>query len=122
MTRLVVDVSLLDQLVAEMAAYDDRLGTRCAGLLDRLHCLHADWRGAAAADQAAAQQQLMSAMKQMTSTLLRLRAAAETAAANYAASAAANGQIWGSRDAAMSDACATQVACAGRTLRPTRRG
>lgn len=94
MTRLVVDVALLDELVAEMAAYDDRLDNRCTALADRLRRVHADWRGAAAADQAAAQHQLASAVEQMRSALLRLRAAADTAAANYRAAADANEKIW----------------------------
>ena len=94
MRRFVIDVSLLDELAAEMAGYDDMLGIRCAALADRLHRLHADSRGTAATDLGVAQAQLTSATDEMRSALLRLGAAAETAAANYRAATVANVDIW----------------------------
>lgn len=94
MTRLLVDLPLLDELVTEMAVYDERLDVGFAELAARVHSLHADWQGAAAADQLRAQQQLTAVAQRMRIALIQLRATAQTAAANYASACGANRQIW----------------------------
>lgn len=94
MTRLAVDVELLDEFVAQMAAYEDQLDNGWRALAGPLARLHATWQGAAATEQRRAQQQLSDATDHMRAALLQLRAAARIAAANYGAAMRANATIW----------------------------
>lgn len=94
MTRLAVDVELLDEFVAQMAAYENQLETGWRGLAGPLGGLHATWQGAAATEQRCAQQQLSDAADAMRVALLQLRAAARIASANYGAAMRANATIW----------------------------
>jgi WXG100 family type VII secretion target len=94
MTRLAVDVEMLDEFVAEMAAFENRIDAGWHALAGPVAALHATWRGAAATEQRCAQQQLADAADTMRSALLQLRAAAQTASANYESAMRANATIW----------------------------
>lgn len=92
MTRLVIDLAALTDLVDRMSQF----GAQLAGVHDdvdaRLRGLQ--WTGEAAAAQAAAHAQWSAAATELHDALAVLRAIATTAHANYSAAAAANRRMW----------------------------
>lgn len=94
MTRLVADVARLDELVAELAAFERRLEDAHAEVGACMHQLHLRWSGGAAVEQAAAHRRWTAAAAQMQGALATLRRAAAISAANYRAAVSAGRQMW----------------------------
>src|SRR4051812_41037245 len=89
-----VDLDLLDDNIARMAAFEKSLETRLAALQQEIDELHLSWTGLAATAQKTAHEQWSKGEAQMRQALVELRKAAEVAHHNYSAAAAANLGMW----------------------------
>lgn len=94
MTRLGVDLGLLDELVAAMEVAARSLAEIRADVDRSVGQLQAVWCGGAAQAQAGAQRQWTAGEAEMRAALVRLREIAAGAASNYRAAVAANQRIW----------------------------
>jgi WXG100 family type VII secretion target len=93
-SRLVVDLDRLAQLVDRMSRLEAQL-VRVGDDADaRVRVLHAGWSGAAASAQAAAHAQWRAGAAEVHDALVALRAIVSTAHGNYAAAVAANRRMW----------------------------
>jgi uncharacterized protein YukE len=95
MSRLAVDLELLDELLAALAVAERSLGAVREEVDHSVGRTQAAWRGAAAQAQASAQQQWAAGEVEMRAGLARLRDVAAGAAGNYRAAVDANRAIWG---------------------------
>jgi uncharacterized protein YukE len=93
MTRLVVDLAHLGELIDRMEQYLMHLSAVREEAL-RVERLHVTWTGAAAAAEAHAQAQWAAAAAEVQESLAALRAVASGARANYAAAVTANARMW----------------------------
>jgi WXG100 family type VII secretion target len=94
MSRLVVDLDRLAQLVDRMTRFEAQLGRVGEDADARVHLMHAGWTGAAASTQAAAHVQWRAGAAEVHDALVALRAIVATAHGNYAAAVAANRRMW----------------------------
>lgn len=93
MSRLVVDLAQLAELVDRMERYLGHL----SGLREqvvRAERLHPTWTGEAAAAQARAQSQWAAGAAEVQDALASLRAVAAVAQSNYEAAVLANRRMW----------------------------
>ena len=89
-----VDLDLLDDNIARMAAFEKSIERRLATLQQEIDDLHLSWTGLAASAQKAAHEQWSKGEAQMRQALVELRKAAEVAHHNYSSAAAANVRMW----------------------------
>jgi WXG100 family type VII secretion target len=94
MTRVVVDLGRLAELVSRMERLQAQLARAHDDVTAHLRQVHGHWTGPAAAAQAAAQAHWNSGAAEVQAGLAELRAVAVTAQANYAAAAQANRRMW----------------------------
>ena len=94
MSAIRVDLELIEDLVARMAAFEQHVGSLLDDLDARMRRMHVAWSGAAAAEQAEAHAAWTSGAREMTQSLTVLRSIAATARENYAAAVAANVAMW----------------------------
>lgn len=92
--RYGVDTSELQDVIAQLAAFEARLEQRIADADRTVATLHATWTGRAAAEHRAAHARWTAAQAQMQDALARLRAIAATAHGNYSGAVAANTSMW----------------------------
>ena len=89
-----VDLDELDQLIAEITAFAERLDARLNEADQKVQTMHRFWSGAAAQDHAAAHQRWLAGMRQMHEALTKMRADAQIAHLNYSSAVAANTTMW----------------------------
>lgn len=94
MTSFTVDLELLQELVEQAAAFEQRFETLRDEVDARVRRVHAVWTGVAAAEQAEAQQRWTTGAAEMHEALTVLRSIAATARANYSSAVRANQQMW----------------------------
>jgi WXG100 family type VII secretion target len=94
MTRLRADLAQLEELVADLTAFERRLDEAQGALGARMRQLHAQWSGVAAAEQAEAHRRWSAAAAQLQAALATLRQSAAVASANYQAAVSAGRRMW----------------------------
>lgn len=94
MTRLVVDLDGLADLVDRMQLFADQLARTRDDADQRVAHLHLRWTGEAADQQAQAHQAWAHAASELQAALVVLRSIATTAHGNYASASAANRRMW----------------------------
>jgi WXG100 family type VII secretion target len=94
MTRLVVDLAALADLVERLGRVGARLDQARSDVDARVAQLRVEWSGSAAAAQAAAQAEWAGGADEVARALVGLRAIAAGAQANYAAAVEANRRMW----------------------------
>jgi uncharacterized protein YukE len=92
-TRLVVDLTSLAELIDRMEQYLAQL-TALRDEARRVERLHPTWTGDAASAQAHAQARWAAAAAEVQDSLASLQALAGAAHANYVAAVAANRRMW----------------------------
>jgi WXG100 family type VII secretion target len=94
MSRVVVDLERLAELVDRMEVFQAQL-TRAGNDADaRVRQLHGSWTGTAADTQSAAHAQWRAGASEVQETLAVLRSIVSGAHANYHAAALANRRMW----------------------------
>lgn len=94
MSRIAVDLELLEDLIGRMAGFGQRFAALGDDVDVRMRRVHAVWTGAAAAEQAAAHQRWSTGAREMREALVVLHSVAVTARENYTAAVQANLQMW----------------------------
>jgi WXG100 family type VII secretion target len=95
-SRLVVDLARLAELIDRLEAFHSHLLRTRDDVDARVRQLHGEWAGSAAAAQASAHAQWKSGAAEVQDALAALRSVAATAHANYAAAMLANRRMWAS--------------------------
>lgn len=95
MSRIKVDLELVDELVTRMGAFEQHVEALLDEVDARIRRMHGAWSGAAAAEQAEVQSRWTAGAHEMQQALRVLRSIAATARENYAAAVAANLAMWG---------------------------
>jgi uncharacterized protein YukE len=93
-SRVVVDLGQLDDLIEAMQRFESHLMRARAQADARMRVLHESWTGAAAATQAAAHARWDVGAGDVHEALAVLRSIAATAHANYSAAMLANRRMW----------------------------
>lgn len=96
MTRIAVDLELLDELVGRLAAFEHRLESVCDDVEARMARLGASWRGVASSEHADAERRWSAGARDMHAAATALREVVATSRANYLAAVSANLQMWAS--------------------------
>jgi WXG100 family type VII secretion target len=94
MTRLVVDLAQLAELLDEMERAHGQLARVHADVTARVGQLHGTWRGPAAAAQVTAQARWAGGAVEVQEALAVLRGIVRAARVNYQAAVIANRQMW----------------------------
>ena len=94
MSRVVVDLDRLAELVERMERFQAHLTRARDEAAGRVAQLHGSWTGEAAARQAGAQHEWNRGAAEVQVALATLRSIAATAHANYSAAALANRRMW----------------------------
>lgn len=94
MSRVVVDLERLADLVDRLDAYATHLARTCEHADAQVRQMHELWTGSAAAAQAAAHARWRAAADQVSDALGALRSIGATAHANYSMAASANRRMW----------------------------
>jgi WXG100 family type VII secretion target len=93
-SRLVVDLDRLANLVDRMALFQAHLARGYDEVTARVHSVQLTWSGAAAEAQASAHARWRAGAAEVHEALGVLRSIASEAHANYAAAVAANRRMW----------------------------
>lgn len=95
MSRIAVDLEMVEDLIARMAAFEQQVDGVLDDLDARTRRMHAAWSGAAAGEQAEAYAGWTSGAREMQQALAVLRTVVHTARDNYAAAVSTNAAMWG---------------------------
>lgn len=94
MTRVVVDLARLAELIDRMEVVQAQLAAARHEVAARTRGLHGSWVGAAATAQAATHAEWDAGAAEVHAALATLRAIASDARANYLAAIVANRRMW----------------------------
>jgi WXG100 family type VII secretion target len=94
MTRLVVDLDRLADLIERMDSFHQQLAAARSAVDARVRSVHVRWTGDAATAASAAQARWDAGAHEVHEALAALRSVAATVHGNYAAAVAANRRMW----------------------------
>ena len=94
MAKFTVDLDRLDDIVAEISRFDQRLESALADADARVNRLHGTWTGAAAEAHRKAHEEWQRGAAEMRAALAVMRQCATTAQDNYRAAATTNARMW----------------------------
>ncbi|HEX4725188.1 MAG TPA: WXG100 family type VII secretion target [Pseudonocardiaceae bacterium] len=95
MAEFTVDLDRLDDVVAEISRFDQRLEAALEDADNRVNQLHTTWRGTAATRHQQAHEEWQRGIAEMRAALAVLRQNAATARSNYGNAVTANVGMWG---------------------------